>query len=436
MTVNHRHFLGALMLSAALFSPLCGQADEITPSLPQAQTESTAATQQTDTAAQTTTPPAAQPPMEIHPITVSHIKTKSGTWTLEGNRWKFKLKKTKKQKAAFAAKTFLHIDNKWYYFNKKGYVSKGWFKVGKTQFYANPKPDEQGLYGALCTGWTDIDGKTYYFSKKGKAGKIGALYTGWQTIKNKVFYFGKDGAMRTGLKKIKKKTYYLLPEGAPGVRGSVQTGWKTVNGVKYAFRKTGKPGIIGIRYESTSAKIGKKQYYFNADGTTNTAALSETAFVKTIGELARQDMKKTGILASVTTAQAILESAYGKSTLAVGGKNLFGMKANLSSNTWKSAWKGKIYRKQTWEHFNGKDVTIMADFRAYDNYAESLADHSAYLSGARKSGGSLRYAGVVGCKKYKKAAQLIKNGGYATDPAYVSKLCALIKRYNLTQYDK
>ena len=64
----------------------------------------------------------------------------------------------------------------------------------------------------------------------------------------------------------------------------------------------------------------------------------------------------------------------------------------------------------------------------------SIADHSAYLLGAM-NGSKQRYAGLKGCMDYKKAAQIIKDGGYATSLTYVDKLCDIISRWNLTQYD-
>ena len=60
--------------------------------------------------------------------------------------------------------------------------------------------------------------------------------------------------------------------------------------------------------------------------------------------------------------------------------------------------------------------------------------NSAYLLGA-KNGSKLRYEGLKGCTNYKKAAQIIKNGGYATSLTYVDKLCSIIERWKLTQYD-
>ena len=65
---------------------------------------------------------------------------------------------------------------------------------------------------------------------------------------------------------------------------------------------------------------------------------------------------------------------------------------------------------------------------------DSIADHSAYLLGA-KNGSKLRYEGLKGCTDYKKAAQIIKDGGYATSLTYVEKLYSIIERWNLTQYD-
>ena len=113
------------------------------------------------------------------------------------------------------------------------------------------------------------------------------------------------------------------------------------------------------------------------------------------------------------------------------------MKKSLSGNTWSgSAWDGKsIYTKKTQEqNKDGSYVTITADFRKYPSVEKSVADHSAYLLGA-KNGDKLRYVGLKGCTDYKKAAQLIKDGGYATSLTYVEKLCSIIEKWNLTQFD-
>ena len=167
------------------------------------------------------------------------------------------------------------------------------------------------------------------------------------------------------------------------------------------------------------------------------SGLSEADVIKSVGTLFTADQKKTGILASVSMAQFILESGYGKSELAQNANNVFGMKCSLSGNTWSgSTWDGKSkYTKQTKEqNADGSYETITADFRKYPCAEDSIADHSAYLLGA-KNGSKLRYDGLKGCTDYKKAVRIIKDGGYATSLTYVEKLCSIIERWNLAQYD-
>ncbi len=165
--------------------------------------------------------------------------------------------------------------------------------------------------------------------------------------------------------------------------------------------------------------------------------LSNEKVVEKVGPLFTANQKESGILASVSMAQFLLESSYGASELAQKANNVFGMKTSLSGNTWDgSAWDGKsTYTKQTKEQdASGKEYTVKAEFRKYSCVEDSITDHSAYLLGA-KNGSKARYVGLKGCANYKKAAEIIKNGGYATDTAYVDKICTMIKKWNLTQYD-
>lgn len=204
------------------------------------------------------------------------------------------------------------------------------------------------------------------------------------------------------------------------------------------LRKKGK----NISSEKKKSKSSKKVK--NIDGSTiqGTQAsdfleLSAEDVVKNIGALFTADQKKTGILASVSMAQFILESGYGKSELAQNANNLFGMKCSLSGNDWAgSTWDGtnKYIKKTQEQNTDGSYEIITADFRKYLCIEDSIADHSAYLLGA-KNGSKLRYDGLKGCTDYKKAIQIIKDGGYATDLSYVQKLCSIIERYNLTQFD-
>lgn len=146
-------------------------------------------------------------------------------------------------------------------------------------------------------------------------------------------------------------------------------------------------------------------------------------FIEKVGRMAQEDMGRTGVLASLTIAQAILESGWGKSGLTVKGNALFGIKAG-------SSWKGKVYSSKTQECYDGVNyTTITALFRAYDSWEESVADHSALLTGLS------RYAAVVGETDYRKACEAIQAAGYATAPTYAQQLIKIIDTYSLTDYD-
>lgn len=150
-------------------------------------------------------------------------------------------------------------------------------------------------------------------------------------------------------------------------------------------------------------------------------------FIKVIGESAKKDMQTSHILASITTAQAILESGYGTSELAKKANALFGIKKN--------GWTGKTYTVKSKEEINGKLVWKTSVFRKYDSYADSIMDHSLYLMTRKADGKNLTYKKVVGECNYKKAAQALQNAGYSSYSNYANMLCNLIKKYKLTQYD-
>lgn len=152
-------------------------------------------------------------------------------------------------------------------------------------------------------------------------------------------------------------------------------------------------------------------------------------FISKIGSEATTDSCKSGILASITTAQAILESAYGTSTLAIKANNLFGIKNN-------DAWDGKTYTVVSKEEINGKLVDKKSKFRKYNSWAESIADHSDYLcTRSFDNGKTFLYEDVIEESDYKKAAKALQTAGYSTYSSYASQLIDLIERYNLYQYD-
>ncbi|MDI9476431.1 MAG: glycoside hydrolase family 73 protein [Bacillota bacterium] len=125
------------------------------------------------------------------------------------------------------------------------------------------------------------------------------------------------------------------------------------------------------------------------------------------------------ILPSLTIAQAILETGWGKSSL---GNNLFGIKAD-------SSWTGKKQLATTNEYVNGEKITIQAWFRDYNTIYESLEDRYRFLQ-------AKRYAKVVGEINYKTACMEIWKAGYATDPQYPAKLIQIIEQNNLQGIDR
>jgi len=147
-------------------------------------------------------------------------------------------------------------------------------------------------------------------------------------------------------------------------------------------------------------------------------------FIERVGRMAAADKKKSRILASLKIAQAILESGWGKSMLTIRANALYGIKAGAS-------WQGKTYSAQTQEFYNGANTPTMitALFRAYGSWEESVADHSALLTGLP------RYRAVPGETCYIKASRAVHAAGYATDPQYADKLIRLIELYQLYLYD-
>lgn len=155
------------------------------------------------------------------------------------------------------------------------------------------------------------------------------------------------------------------------------------------------------------------------------SANQQQAFLNATAQAARGAAALTGVPASVTVAQAILESDWGRSTLATQANNYFGMKAmgTLGSD-------GLIYLPTSEYDADGQLYQIVSAFRAYKSFADSIADHDRLLQQ------SSRYApALVFTKDPKQYASLIAQEGYSTDPSYADKLIALMDRYNLYQLD-
>lgn len=361
--------------------------------------------------------------------------------------------------ASQPATGFVKIGSRWYHFDQEGYLSLGWFTENGEKYFAATGGRIGAKKGALKSGYAKADNSYYQFSTEDLAGKFGAQEVGWLKVNGKVFYYSETGTKLTGLQEVEGNLYFFATRGSAKNVGRVRTGWRTVSGKKYYFRATEE--LYGAAYRNVTVPIDGKQYAFAEDGSVITASSqssdttatagsknsssgknqraslsqAQQSFIEQLGMLARADMKATGVLASVTVAQAIVESGFGGSSLAKEANNLFGMKATLSATSWASEWDGQSYDVDTQEYLNGAYKTMKQSFRKYPSYAASVADHSAYLTGAKLGNGSLRYDGLVGCKDYTKAITIIKNGGYATAPNYVSVIVNVIEQYGLDEFD-
>lgn len=153
--------------------------------------------------------------------------------------------------------------------------------------------------------------------------------------------------------------------------------------------------------------------------------MTEKEFIAAIAPFAIADMRRSRIAASLTIAQAALESGWGSSGLTVRANNLFGIKGRGPA--------GSI-TIQTTEYQNGKAVQVSAAFRAYNNWGESVADHSVLILDGVSWNRNL-YSKVIGVGGAD-AAKEIAAAGYATDPGYASKLIQIMNANNLFQYDE
>ena len=140
-------------------------------------------------------------------------------------------------------------------------------------------------------------------------------------------------------------------------------------------------------------------------------------YISRYAPIAVNEMYRSGVPASITLAQGILESRSGQSPLAAEGNNHFGIKCHNS-------WKGR---------------TMLADddrkdecFRVYDSAEESFRDHSDFLRYRDR----YKFLFDFQTTDYKSWAYGLKQAGYATDPSYATKLIKCVEDYDLTRFDR
>lgn len=191
--------------------------------------------------------------------------------------------------------TWVENDGKYYYYNYKGKLAKGWLRIRDKTYYLNTETGERysgwlkynGKYyyfdaetGLMLKGWNKIGNYTYFFKTDGSAPRK------WKKIKGKYYYFGKKGRMYTnriiskkyyvnaagertyGFAQIGADTYYFHP-----TTGKMMTGWVLVGSKYYYFDANGKMVTntwIGKRYLKSNGQMAKScwvgAYYINKKG--------------------------------------------------------------------------------------------------------------------------------------------------------------------------
>lgn len=147
------------------------------------------------------------------------------------------------------------------------------------------------------------------------------------------------------------------------------------------------------------------------------AQTPQEAYIQKFSDIAVEEMYRSGIPASITLAQGILESNSGRSYLASKANNHFGIKCHRD-------WKGETARYD--------DDAKNECFRKYKNPAESYRDHSDFLRYRDR----YKFLFDYDIKDYRSWAHGLKKAGYATDPAYAKKLINLIETYDLQRFDR
>lgn len=154
--------------------------------------------------------------------------------------------------------------------------------------------------------------------------------------------------------------------------------------------------------------------------------------IEVLGPIANEAYSITGIFASVTLAQAILESGCGREVPNGDSNNLFGIKctnARFSLSTWDGTCTPPV---STTEYENGVAVIKNEPFRKYKSINEAVLDHAALLASGRA------YTPLGVAQKSDPFSQLeaIAHAGYAKDNGtYAPKLTRIINQYNLQQWD-
>ena len=151
--------------------------------------------------------------------------------------------------------------------------------------------------------------------------------------------------------------------------------------------------------------------------------MTNSEFIEQIATYVKKYAYLYGIeVHSPIIAQAILESGWGKSSLASKYHNYFGLKCG-------GAWNGKSVNMATQEEYTvGVMTDIRDNFRVFDSMEDGVKGYFDFINYSR-------YANLKGVKDPEEYCRRIKADGYATSSRYVDSLLRVIRENNLTRFD-
>jgi hypothetical protein len=159
---------------------------------------------------------------------------------------------------------------------------------------------------------------------------------------------------------------------------------------------------------------------------------SKAQFLQSAIPAAQASQAETGVPASVTLAQAILESDWGRRHIGE-ANNYFGIKARPqpdgSFNHGSIAIGHLLAPTKEWD--GSQMITVNAPFRRYHTMTDSFRDHGLLLKNNARYSQAFRHTNDPN-----EFAQQIHKAGYATDPGYADKLIGIMRAFDLYQYDQ
>lgn len=232
------------------------------------------------------------------------------------------------------------------------------------------------VYAAQTSGESESTGKTGFMKKKDD------------------WYYLVNGKKQKGWIKVGNRTYFGRTKGKD--KYTLVKGWLKKGKNWYYFKESGKKGRICSMVYGRTLKINGITCIFNRNGSFRKYkyAGSKKGFVNKIGEMARDNQARNNILASLVTAQACLETGYGRS---IHYNNLFGIRSG-----------------------NG--------YRHYSSWEKSLQHYTSFMKSF--------VPWVFGVRNSYRACSIVGSSGYAQAGNYGSMLSTIIINNNLTRFNR